>query len=730
MRFSRSIAVTLSLSFLLLASASGARVHPNLTVTQAEISEIKSSLDQVPVASDALQELTAKVDAIIAQPMVVPVPKDAGGGYTHEQHKRNYQAMYNAGLLYQITGNTAYVSFVTDMLLEYAKLYPTLGLHPKQKEQTPGKLFWQSLNEAMWLVYTIQAYDLVAGSLSEEDRSTIEQDLLRPVADYLSAGQPQTFNKIHNHGTWAAAAVGMTGYVLDDETLVKQALYGLDMSGEAGFLQQINQLFSPDGYYNEGPYYQRFAMLPFILFSKAIEVNNPELNIFSYHDNALLKAIETTIQLSYNKLFFGINDAIKDKGVETIELVHGVAIAYDITGDKGLLSIAKLQNQTLLTGYGFKVAKAIGDDLAEPFNYRSMQLRDGHKGDQGALAIFRNGVQFGHQALVMKNTSQGLGHGHFDKLHWLYFDNGYEIVSDYGAARFLNIEAKYGGHYLPENNAWAKQTIAHNTLVVDEQSHFYGDFPTAQAAFPSVDFFEVSDQIKITSASIDNAYKDTALTRTMAMVNSSPLEYPLIIDIFKVSSDSQHQYDLPLYYTGHIMSHTLDFSANDKNLAPLGADNGYQYLWDRGRGAVDSEMAQVTWLNDDRFYTYSVTGGAQQELIFVQVGANDPNFNLRNEKALIHRVTDAGDKTFVSVLETHGEYNGTAEFTINAVSSVVSVQSSNHGEADVVTISLEDGTQLTVAVAYSSDANQSHSVSHLGKQFDWVGPYSLLEEKL
>ena len=43
-----------------------------------------------------------------------------------------------------------------------------------------------------------------------------------------------------------------------------------------------------------------------------------------------------------------------------------------------------------------------------------------------------------------------MGHGHFDKLHWLYFDNGREIISDYGAARFLNIEAKYGGHYLPE----------------------------------------------------------------------------------------------------------------------------------------------------------------------------------------------------------------------------------------------------------------------------------------
>ena len=47
----------------------------------------------------------------------------------------------------------------------------------------------------------------------------------------------------------------------------------------------------------------------------------------------------------------------------------------------------------------------------------------------------------------------------------LVFDRGYEILRDYGASRFLYIEAKYGGHYLPENNLYAKQTIAHNALV-------------------------------------------------------------------------------------------------------------------------------------------------------------------------------------------------------------------------------------------------------------------------
>ena len=702
--------------------------RPQVTMTRDDIETIKSQIAMVDAANTALSKLRAKIDGLIEQPINVPFPKDAGGGYTHEQHKRNYQAMYDAGLLFQLTDDPAYLNYAKQMLLAYAELYPRIDIHPKRKEQSPGRLFWQSLNEAVWLVYTIQAYDMVADSLDSSERNIIETQLLRPVAHFLSAGQPKTFNKIHNHGTWAAAAVGMTGYALGDETLVKQALYGLDMSGEAGFIEQINQLFSPDGYYAEGPYYQRYALMPFVTFAKAIQVNQPELKIFEHRDQALLKAIRTTVQLSYNKLFFGINDAIKDKGIDTIELVHGIGIAYELTKDPTLLAVAQLQDHVLLTGYGFSVAKAIQQGLTEPFQYQSMQLRDGANGDQGALAIFRNGIQPGHQALVMKNTSQGLGHGHFDKLHWLYFDNGQEIISDYGASRFLNIEAKYGGHYLPENNAWAKQTIAHNTIVVDQQSHFDSDWKRAQQSAPEVLFFNADNTLKITSAVIADAYPDTSLRRTMAMVNHSSLEHPLVIDIFNASSKTAHQYDLPLHYQGQIISHSVPVNSSTKVLRPLGKNNGYQYLWDRARSPLPSGMSQVTWLNSNRFYTYSVLGGASQKMIYAQLGANDPNFNLRNQSALVQRVKSARDHTFVSVLETHGEYNGRFEYTVNAKSSIKDLRIHSMEDADLVTVDLLDGHSMTLAIANQGDQATKHQIQHDGQTFEWDGHYALFNK--
>ncbi|XHH30524.1 alginate lyase family protein [Xanthomonas euroxanthea] len=157
------------------------------------------------------------------------------------------------------------------------------------------------------------------------------------------------FDKIHNHATWAVAAVGMTGYVLRDQALVDKALRGSKRDGKAGFLAQVDQLFSPDGYYAEGPYYQRYALAPFVLFANAIARNQPQQRIFQRRDGVLLKAVDSLVQSSYGGYFFPINDAILDKGLDTEELVAGIGIAYAQTHDAQLLSIAQRQRRVLLT---------------------------------------------------------------------------------------------------------------------------------------------------------------------------------------------------------------------------------------------------------------------------------------------------------------------------------------------------------------------------------------------
>lgn len=417
-----------------------------MLVTAAQWQQMASEGRRYPWFAKEQARTEATLKKMMKAGIDVPVPRDKGGGRTHEQHKRNYQALLAAGTLYRLTGDRAYVDYARDMLLQYAQLYPTLGPHPEGRGQIPGRVFWQVLNDSVWLVNAIQGYDAIRDALSAEDRNTIESKVFRPMAEFL-VSEPKNYDQIHNHATWAVAATGMTGYVLRDQELVEKSLRGSQKDDKFGFLRQIDLLFSPDGYYEEGPYYQRYALAPFLLFANAIERNEPQRKIFARRDGVLLKAVDVLVQSSYGGLFFPINDAILDKGIDTEELVAGIGIAYARTGDDRLLSVAEQQKRLLLSPEGLQVAQALAANKAKPFDYRPMLLRDGPDGDRGGLAILRMNGERG-QALVQKDTMQGMGHGHFDKLNWLFYDNGNPVVTDYGAARFLNVEAKRGGIYL------------------------------------------------------------------------------------------------------------------------------------------------------------------------------------------------------------------------------------------------------------------------------------------
>ena len=678
-----------------------------------------------PAAFDeTLSALASKLDAQMVLPITVPVPKDAGGGYTHEKHKQNAKTIYEAGQLYALTGEARFADFAGQLMTAYAAVYPSWSLHPAKKEQSPGRMFWQNLNESWWLLHVAQGYAAVKDMLSDAERRVIETNLLRNMAEFLSDGSPETFNNIHNHGTWATAAVGLTGYALDDADYVKQALMGLDKSGEAGFLKQLDELFSPDGYYNEGPYYQRYALMPFIVFAHAVEMCEPDRGVFDYRDGILEKAIYATIQQSYAGLFFPINDAIKDKDIATAELQYGVAIAYARTGDPGLLSIAKAQGEVVPTVEGRRLTQALSAGLAEPFEFATMRLSDGAHGTDGALDILRASEDPDDLVVVAKNTSQGLGHGHFDKLGVLVFDAGHEILRDYGAARFLNVEAKYGGHYLKENNSFAKQTVAHNALVIDEESHFGGDTKTGNRNAPSVGLFEVSEALKITSASIDTAYSGVTLDRTVAMVSDPAFARPIVIDVMEAHAAKSHQYDLPFYYNGQLVETNFAIDADTKIRRPLGDANGYQHLWKVGSAALE-DLSQITFLKDRRFYSISTSVPDETFAHFVEIGANDPNTNLRREPGFILRAKSEDGAAFISVIEPHGEYNPTVEFTVNSRTAIADVQQIEDGSNDLILITTKAGETVGLGLSGDMSPEAEHKVTAGGQTYRWSGPYKL-----
>ncbi|MCU0646272.1 MAG: alginate lyase family protein, partial [bacterium] len=174
--------------------------HPTLIITKKEAVEIKAALGKYPLLDQSFHKIKKTVEHALSKPIEVPLPAEAGG-YEHERHKQNYNEMHQAGLLFSITGEEKYARLVRDMLLHYAKLYPTLGKHPQSHDQAPGKLFHQMLNETVWLTYSSMAYDCIYDWLDQSTRDKIEQNVFRIIIDWFITENQHEFNRIHNHGT-------------------------------------------------------------------------------------------------------------------------------------------------------------------------------------------------------------------------------------------------------------------------------------------------------------------------------------------------------------------------------------------------------------------------------------------------------------------------------------------------------------------------------------------------
>jgi hypothetical protein len=503
------------------------------------------------------------------------------------------------------------------------------------------------------------------------------------------------------------------------------ALYGSDKKGKMGFIAQMDNLFSPDGYYTEGPYYVRYAILPYILFANAIDKANPKMKIFEHRNNILQKALTTCLQqTNINGSFFPLNDALKEKDFTSNELVTAIDIARNHYGnDNGFLTVAKKQNRVSLDKGGLLISNALkSNNVGNYFPYKSIESTDGVLGDEGGISVLRNGADENLSSLVFKYASQGLGHGHFDRLSLNLFDKGNEILQDYGSARFIGIEQKYGGRYLQENTQYAAQTIAHNTIVQDETSHFGGDTELGQKYHADKLFSNLTNaNIQVVSAVEENAYKGTQLKRTLFFLDSiDGRKY--IIDLFTTNSTSSHQFDLPFHYNGQIISANFKYTT-PKTLETFGKQDGYQFLWKESEAKSNQGIAQFSFLNKDKFYTISTLTNDSTNIYLTRIGANDPNYNLRSETSIVFRKTKQSP-TFLTVIEMHGNYDTRNEFSYDSYSNVKDIKMLQQDDnTTVFKITLKNTSLLFAVSNNTADQKAMHEATVLSEQIKWQGPY-------
>ena len=704
-----------------------AQQHPIAFATKPELKAVFNDLHSNSLLNVSFKRIKDEVDPFLSKNIDVPFPKDAAGGYTHDQHKSNYLLMYNAGLLYQITSEKKYADLVKSIFLKYAALNPTLKNHPQATSSSPGRLFWQALNDANWLVYAGMAFDCIHDYLSVSERKQIADGAFKPLVEYFTKDQKNWFNLIHNHAVWACAGVGIVGIATDNEDYLKMALYGTEKNGKAGFIAQLNGLFSPDGFYHEGPYYTRYALLPFYLFANAIQQVKPSLGIFQYRDKILKKALDVALnQTNLTGEFYSYNDALKDKTYISNEVVVAIDIAWQAYGfDSSYLAIAKAQNRVILNKGGADISKkiiALKNVLT--YQYHSAEYTDGEKGDFGGVSVLRNGKYNELASLIFKYTSHGLSHGHYDKLNIQFYDKGNEILQDYGAVRYINIEHKWGGRYLPETNSYAQQTIAHNTITVDETSHYNGKENIAELNHPNKLFGHIGNgSLQVASAFDDKAYSNVKLFRTEYLMKLPGTDKTLLVDIFKTYADSIHQYDLPFNYLGTLMKTNFKYTSCNTSLTTLGAKNGYQHLWKEAFANHVDPFTQFTFLNNKTFYTISSLGDDSVDVYFTRIGANDPNFNLRRDPSYILR-SFGKNKTFINAIEVHGNFSPVTEIANNSVASLTSmVKLQDDEDYTAVEINLDDKKLYIIQSNKNFDSSTMHEFSNGQFHAKWNGPY-------
>ncbi|MFA0071906.1 heparinase II/III family protein, partial [Vibrio breoganii] len=105
---------------------------------------------------------------------------------------------------------------------------------------------------------------------------------------------------------------------------------------------------------------------------------------------------------------------------------------------------------------------------------------------------------------------------------------------------------------------YARQTIAHNAVTIDEKCQNNFDVERADAVHGLPHFFKVEDeQINGMSAFANDHYQGFDMQRSVFMLNFEELESPLLLDLYRLDSEKggegEHQYDYSHQYQGQIV---------------------------------------------------------------------------------------------------------------------------------------------------------------------------------
>jgi len=370
------------------------------------------------------------------------------GAWWREMNGRNASACQQLGLLWQLTGEEAYRDKVRTLLMGYADVYPGYEIHGGIPHNGPGKMNAQTLCEANCILDMALGYDFIQHSLTDDERQHISRNLLRCAATFLQAHRsPQ----IHNHEVKISAALGVLGFVLEDEDLLEFAVnapYGLRWQLEHGLLAE--------GLWFEGSvHYHYYALQGFFAFEKLARSTRWSLLDGPWYPQMLSFPLSLLLP---DGTFPRLNDCIA--GQEKLHHRDLYEFAWFIWRDPQYAAVLHFteaqpdERETLLWR-----------DCPLPETTPDLIPQQSLFAPGAGLTLWRRPQQ--QQAVLIKHSPWGGEHDHYDRLSLLLWQRDGWLLPDLGTTGY---GAKM--HY-----DYYKNSATHNTLTVNQTNQ-----PPANAA--------------------------------------------------------------------------------------------------------------------------------------------------------------------------------------------------------------------------------------------------------
>ncbi|MBI4427676.1 MAG: heparinase II/III family protein [Ignavibacteriales bacterium] len=469
-------------------------------------------------------------------------PKDTTETYSGGKYDASWAGWYNRllatrlvwmGILYNLYDDARYAAAGREILVQFADLY--LKYPTTNTILGPAHVFFGTLSESFWGVDMAYGYDLLYNykGFSEQDHKTLKEKFFYPLA-YITQKFPESAS---NRQLWYNNVSAAVGFLYGDQALIDFA-----MKGEFGFDWQLGAGLPESGFWAEWSGYHYVALRGMIHLAEMARHNGLDL----YHREIAGRSMNKMFDVPFDLILPNYEfPRSKDSGGGNIlEYAPYYELGYAVYKHPkylALLNLTKVVRGKQVVGETSQLGEA--DAPITMFNLEPELPRETtniipeeSKNLAGnGFSALRNGSGKDRRYLYLDYGIMGGEHGHPDRLQIGYYAQGRNWIVDP-----LN-----ESYFDPMLQLWFRQTIAHNTVVIDQTTQtwtngyglFFGDLPGLQVA----------------SGGTETAYAGTKLTRTVIQVDD------YFIDVFDVASPDKRIIDWPLHSFGTLKLEDLNF---------------------------------------------------------------------------------------------------------------------------------------------------------------------------